>query len=260
MALTELPSDVVWNILLRLDGSSLARLQCVDKRWQDYAGRNELWLKMLQRRYNVTRVQNRHLNNCGEIVWKQVYANWLSIRRMPSSPYSGQRSPVMARNRDKDVFAWVTVRPSENCLLVNGRITLKIIIQNVRAEPTTISTDDVCITCKREPSIYPADWTLNVFQTGKCFESFDSYIRLNLYDFVVLQIAVPVPSSCTLEPEALERFASAQIRICRGTGQRGQDKCLDLLRCDFIESTIWDHYERLPGGFWVFLEKFDRSM
>jgi len=253
MKLEELPSHVLSRIFLRLDAESLAKLQLLDSRWNELAGSNELWRMMLSKRFHVQSVNNQHLKNTGTIEWKNVFSNWVSIRRMPSSPFSGQRYPVLGWNADTDVLIWLTIRPSEDCHVSSGHLNLRLIIQNVMAAPVTVESSRISFTMKDDgqPPAERAISDLGLYKSS-CTGDVNppqraEYPILEVYDFIVYNCHVRAPPDVVLEPDALERFSEVLI-----PSREHNTKAERLYRCEFVESEIWKHYECLPGGFWVF--------
>ncbi|KAJ8908276.1 hypothetical protein NDN08_008367 [Rhodosorus marinus] len=252
MKLEDLPSHVLSRIFLCLDAESLAKLQLLDSRWNELAGSNELWRMMLKKRFHVQSVNNKHLMNTGAVEWKNVFSNWVSIRRMPSSPFSGQRFPVLGRNADTDVYIWLTIRPSEDCHVSSGHLNLRLIIQNVMAAPLTFESSGISFTLKDgQPPAERSISDLGLYKSSCTGDvnppELTKYPLLEEYDFIIYNCQVRAPPDAVIEPDALERFSEVQI-----PAREHKTKSHRLYRCEFVESEIWKHYECLPGGFWVF--------
>jgi len=87
-----------------------------------------------------------------------------------------------------------------------------------------------------------------------CAES-SCVVTLDAYDFVVLRPVIPLEGQALeVEPDALElieevfvvlKKTSSDAKICIG--------------CTIVEETIWELYEQMPGGMWVFCPDKSRS-
>lgn len=72
----------------------------------------------------------------------------------------------------------------------------------------------------------------------------DEPLVLQKDDFAIYSLDVDLPGAL-FEVDALERIGAVVVPV------RWGDKPVTLLKAPFKESTIWQNYDRLPGGWWV---------
>lgn len=134
-ALQTLPPELLRHILLHADVKSLCHLRLTCSALRLAVEDEVLWRQLVQRRFRVSaRVLNsRRLMAVGGVSWRELYANWHSSARMPTTRMSGTAHPAFARGHlnTRGVLLWVTVVSTDDCRLVSGTMRVRIILQNV---------------------------------------------------------------------------------------------------------------------------------
>lgn len=258
-----LPGELQRELALRLDGPSLARVGATCRSLHLLSCDDALWRALTIARFRVSPsvMQSRRLKAAGGASWRALYSQWATAQRMPSSRVSGPGFPVLARGRVGGALAWVTVHSADDCLLRQGAVRLRVVVQNVRPGRVPLqvvprklavtlangffvgshsSTRDGYAATIAHCSVFEAeDAVVEVPVTGE-----SPPVRLRKDEFAVIRLSVKVPDG-RYEVDALERLAALDVPVQWG------DEELVRLHADFRDKPLWEMYERLPGGSWV---------
>jgi len=287
-----LTADVVRIILLQLRGRDMVQLELVNRECADLAADDELWRGLVQRRWNVDGRASETMRRT-KSTWRAVYANWDSVLRMPSSKFTGQRTAVFARAKEDDVAVWVSLKHTEDCRAERDGVRLRFVLQNLGSTAAFVQTNSCRLLLKSEArsKIRQLDVASNSLRCSTLLvqrqpgreglaDSSDleakpcaPVIKLETHAFAVLEVSFHLHSRRILHPEALERLSSISISIKRTTpvlcanlssetgsaSKPSQESALvhrnTTIHAAFEEQRIWEHFERLPGDFWVFVER-----
>lgn len=140
-SLHHLPPELLRNLFLYADLPTLFALsQTCRVISEAITSDDSLWHLLAIRRFRVSprTIRSRRLLSAGPISWRLLYQQWHASSRIPTSKLSGTHHPSFARgrlrlsrNQAPAALIWVTVASTDDCRLIAGALTLRIVIQNV---------------------------------------------------------------------------------------------------------------------------------
>uniref|UniRef100_A0A7S0ZCP3 F-box domain-containing protein n=1 Tax=Timspurckia oligopyrenoides TaxID=708627 RepID=A0A7S0ZCP3_9RHOD len=144
-----LPDELLWSAIVQLRGEDLNELELVNRHCARFITNDLLWRELVCRRWNVPGKQSARMRN-SKTSWRSIYNNWRSVKRIPSSRYSGQRSAVFAYASIPNVAGmWVCVKPTEDCKVSrNNKMALRITIQNLNARSIQVDLSSLNVKFK----------------------------------------------------------------------------------------------------------------
>lgn len=261
MSLLNLPTDILRRILTHADAQTLLNLCETSQHLHAEIADDLLWKHLVFRRFRLTdrAAPPKRLLSAGSVCWRTLYANWHMQARMPTSRFSGPGVHAFAKGRAGGVFVWLTVTSSDDCRVRNGRLRVRIVVQNVLAGTVSILCKRIAFQVQNEGLVVvnqPArGGTQLPFQCHHCSANFVSALFerakgnldvtdvLSRDDFVIVSVELFIDGA-VFEIDALERLDCVVVPVLED-GRR-----FDVV-CKFSDRQIWQCYELLPGGWWA---------
>lgn len=252
-------TDTIISCFSYLDAYQLGRVSQVCKAWREASYDEGLWAQLVRARW-MLRHEKRGRYKYGERSWREVFR--VFHRRMkPPQAIEGvaPREFVYAVGRVGRVACWVYVTHLPACRLGERRhpaakpfepaqkvLLMRVVLQNLRAAPIIVSTDpSKCL------QLTLRDGTVSCPLPGGD-GLHDTRVLAPLSACVLTDVALPVPSHMTNEPDVLEACHRLRARVgAYACSSAGHVAPLDVA-CKFVdEGQIWDHYEHINSKFLV---------
>lgn len=245
--------------------------------------RSSLWKDLVEARFRLS-VSKHRPKLYGASDWMQAYHNMSYEIRIPRDRFT-RNIVIFAKGRLESAVcdAWVllahradhrTRRPDLSCgdAWRDTAIELRVVVQNIKADlvwldqPTStrvLLTDEDGENLISKSTLTGEHYTPHPIYThrgiwGDRKKGIDSNadtrkLLLPRLAYAVYSMWVQCPAECMFEPDFLVRARFLDLDLHCLMNQEVQSK---TVRARFMdESSVWNHYEELPGGFMVLKER-----
>jgi hypothetical protein len=246
-------TDTLIAVMSHLDAHSLARAACTCKLSRDIARTDHLWADLTRARWHL-RERKTGKYKYGERSWREVFRVFNRRMRPPTISGISPREVAYASGRSGRVACWLFVTHLPACRLVQRHthtvLTARCVIQNLRDSPVVVDLDpaaSLALVLRDGQISHPASPLPD--EQGP----HGTRTLAPLEVVMLADVAFPVPSHMSFEPDVLEACHRLRLRVAAHVCAARSGFSLPLeVSCKFVEeATIWRNYESINASFLV---------